>query len=77
MTYGAHHKGFAPCIGDANGQKSVITKKIGFLRRITDAIYGWPQRQIEREFDCFVERSGGRFTDDLQRRIERGLSTRD
>jgi hypothetical protein len=74
MTYAAHYKDFAPYIDVATGQKSVVTKKPGVLRRIIDAIYRWPQRQVDREIAGFIEQSGGRFTDDLERRIERRLS---
>ncbi|SEF13064.1 hypothetical protein SAMN05444161_8872 [Rhizobiales bacterium GAS191] len=75
MTYAAHRKDFAPCVDDGAIPKSDDgTKKPGVLRRMIDAIYEWPQRQADREIGCLIERSGGRLTDDLERRMMRRLS---
>jgi hypothetical protein len=78
MTYAAHHKDFIPYIEDvALSRSAAISKKTSVLRRIIDAIYESPQRQADREIGCLIERSGGRLTDDLERRMMRRLSTWD
>jgi hypothetical protein len=78
MTYAAHHKDFAPYVDDgALPRSGAVTKKTGLLRRIIDAIHQSPQRQADREFGLLIESSGGRLTDDLERRMMRRLSTWD
>jgi hypothetical protein len=47
--------------------------KPGILRRIFGAIFETRQEQIEREVARFVARSGGRITDDIERKINAAL----
>jgi hypothetical protein len=78
MTYAAHHKDFVPYIEDVALSGSVaVSKKTSVLRRLIDAVYESPQRQADREMGCLIEQSGGRLTDDLERRMMRRLSTWD
>ena len=44
--------------------------KRGFWRRIFQAMMEARQRQAEREIARYIERSGGKFTDSLERQIE-------
>jgi hypothetical protein len=74
MTYAAHHKDFAP--RDTPVPRSaIVAKRTGLIGRLVQAVREWDQRQAGREIGWLVEQSGGRFTDDLERRIERRLST--
>lgn len=41
------------------------------LRRLLDALTTARMRQAEREIALFVQNSGGRFTDETEREIER------
>ena len=47
----------------AAGRKTLI------LRRILNFISAWDQKQKDREIERLLARSGGRFTDALERRI--------
>jgi hypothetical protein len=46
-----------------NGRKAPI------LRRILNSLSEWDQKQKEREIGRLIARSGGRLTDELERRI--------
>ena len=49
----------------------------GLWRRIFEAIVAARQRDAEREIALYLERTGGKFTDDVEREIEsRFLSNR-
>ncbi len=41
----------------------------GLLRRVWDALYESRERAAERDIAGFLARSGGRFTDEIERRI--------
>lgn len=43
----------------------------GLLRRLFDAMIASRQRQAEREIDYYLQRTGGKFTDTIEREIER------
>jgi hypothetical protein len=43
----------------------------GLMRRLLDAVMAARMRQAEREIAAFVASSGGRFTDETEREIER------
>ncbi len=76
MTYAAHHSDFAPCFHDkAHPKRDAVAKKTGVLRRIIDAVLESRQRQADREIARFIARSGGRLTDDLERRLMQHLQT--
>jgi hypothetical protein len=50
--------------------------KPGILRRAIQAMFEWRQAQADREITCFLARSGGRFTDDIERRLTERLLSR-
>jgi hypothetical protein len=45
------------------------------VRRIFDAIFESRQKQADRDIARFLARSGGRFTDDIEREITQRLLT--
>jgi hypothetical protein len=46
-------------------------RKPGFLRRLVGAIQEARMRQAEREIALYLTRTGGKFTDEGEREIER------
>ena len=50
--------------------------KHGILRRIVQAMFEWRQAQADREIARFLARSGGRLTDDKERRLTEHLLRR-
>jgi hypothetical protein len=44
-------------------------RKTAILRRILNRLSAWDKKQKEREIERLIARSGGRFTDELERRI--------
>ncbi len=56
------HDAFAAC-GKA-------ARKPGILRRIADAMETHRARQLDREIAGILARSGGRFTDSIERQID-------
>jgi len=50
--------------------------KPGILRRIVLAMFEWRQAQADREIARFLARSGGRLTDDMERRLTEHLLSR-
>jgi hypothetical protein len=76
MIYAAYETDFAHCVADkAVARGSAVRRKPGILARIADAILGWRQREEDREIGRFLAGSGGRLTDDLERRMMERLST--
>ncbi len=47
-------------------------RKTSIFRRIIHFLSAWDQKQKDREIERLIARSGGRFTDELERRITRG-----
>ena len=47
--------------------------KPGILKRIVQAMFEWRQAQADREIARFLARSGGRLTDDMERRLTEHL----
>jgi hypothetical protein len=45
------------------------SRKTLILRRILDSLSAWDQKQKDREIGRLLARSGGRFTDSLERRV--------
>jgi hypothetical protein len=78
MTYAAHPQDFARCaVPNAPSARNAVGNKPGILRRIVDAVRDSRQRQADREIAAFIARSGGRLTDDLERRMMRRISMPD
>lgn len=46
-----------------------VRRKTAILRRIVDFVSAWDRQQRDRETARLIARSGGRFTDELERRI--------
>ena len=44
-------------------------RKPGLLRRIIDAVFESDRRRIDREIASMLARSGGRFTDSMEREM--------
>jgi hypothetical protein len=57
------------------GSNSPASKR-GILRRIVQAMFKWHQARADREIARFVARSGGRLTDDMERRLTEHLLSR-
>jgi hypothetical protein len=58
--------------GQGAGEQVIATvqgRKALILRRILDFLSAWDQKQKDREIERLLARSGGRFTDALERRI--------
>jgi len=78
MTYAAHCNDFAAHGGDrARPHGSAVAGRKGLLRRILDAVFESHQRQTDREIARLLAQSGERFTDDVERRMMRHLTTSD
>jgi hypothetical protein len=76
MTYAAHHRDFVPYFGDkASTRSNAVANKAGVLRRVFDAVFESRQKQAERDIARFLARSGGRFTDDIEREMTQRLLT--
>ena len=65
-----HFAGNAACSGNGD-------HKPGLLRRIVRAMVESRQRQTDREIARFLAQSGGRLTDDMERRLTQHLLSRD
>ena len=76
MTYAAHHRDFVPYFGDkASTRSNAVANKAGVLRRVFDAIFESRQKQADRDIARYLARSGGRFTDDIERKMTQRLLT--
>jgi hypothetical protein len=74
MTYAARPSEFVPCFGDTPATRRaaagrVAATRASLLRRIFDAIFDSRLQHAEREVVRYLERTGGRLTDDIERRI--------
>jgi hypothetical protein len=77
MSYALDAKGFFPSVhGGRTAASSPPASKPGVLRRIVQAILESRQRQADREIAHFLARSGGRLTDDMERRLTEHLLSR-
>jgi hypothetical protein len=50
---------------------TVVAQKRGFFARLMDAMMTARMRQAEREIAFYLDNTGGKFTDDAEREIER------
>jgi hypothetical protein len=55
--------------GAKTSSKTIKPRQAGVLRRILDVLSAWDRQQKEREIGELLARSGGRLTDELERRI--------
>lgn len=55
----------------AYAQPAPSKPRVGFFRRILDAMMAARLRQAEREIATYLADTGGKFTDEAEREIER------
>jgi hypothetical protein len=72
MTDIARHGDFAPGFSH-DAASHVVATRPGLLRRMFDAVFESCQRQADREIAEFLARSGGRFTDGVEREMTQRL----
>jgi hypothetical protein len=74
MAYIARPSEFIPC-GESLPARhgDGVARRPGLLRRIFDAVYQSRQTQAEREVVAYLESTGGRFTDSIERRLTERL----
>ena len=77
MTYAAHHGEFSPFIGHKGAPARGAVNRAGLLRRVFDAVFESRQRHADQDIARFIARSGGRLTDDLERRMMARLTRSD
>jgi hypothetical protein len=56
-------------LGDSRRLAGQAVKKPSFWKRLQNAIIQARMRQVEREIAVYLELNGGRFTDQVERRI--------
>jgi len=69
MTYAPRSHEFVPCRDSRPADRGGAARRAGLLRRIYDAMIDSRQKEAERVVAAYLEGSGGRFTDDIERRI--------
>jgi hypothetical protein len=74
MTYLARPDEFIPC-GESRpgGREAGAARRPGLFRRIYDALERSRQKQAERVVAAYLETTGGRFTDEIERRVTERL----
>ncbi len=78
MAYMTHSRDFQHCgDGAAPVATSVGAKIAGLARRMGDAIRAQRRREVDREIECILARSGGRITDSMEREIMRKVFASD
>jgi hypothetical protein len=74
MTYAARPHEFATCSGHQRpADPPAAARRRGWLRRIYDAMFESRQKQAERAIAAYLEGTGGRFTDSIERRVTERL----
>jgi hypothetical protein len=76
MTYAAHHAEFSRYAAHKHPAHAAVNR-IGLLRRVFEAVFESRQQHADKEIARFIADSGGRFTDDLERRMMARLTTSD
>jgi hypothetical protein len=74
MSYIARPNEFTPC-GESPPVPRAAARRPGLLRRIYEAMHRSRQTQAERVVAAYLESTGGRFTDEIERRITERLVT--
>jgi hypothetical protein len=69
-TSSANELAFTGTYAPAKAAAKVAPQR-GFFARVVDAMMAARMRQAEREIGLYLDRSGGKFTDDAEREIER------
>ena len=65
----AIHRNLAP----VRPETAAKAEKPGLLRRLADAVMRARQKQVDSELAQYVQRSGGRLTDDIERQMMQKL----
>ena len=76
MTYAAHHGEFSHYAGHKGAPKH-NAGRAGLLRRVLDAVFVSRQRHADQQIARFIANSGGRLTDDIERRMMARLTRSD
>lgn len=76
MTYAARPHEFIDCRAK-EGHPPAAVHRHGWLRRIYDAVFESREKQAERAIAAYLETTGGRFTDSIERRITERLISGD
>jgi hypothetical protein len=78
MSCATHHGEILPRLNHQPAAASTaVAKRGGIWRRIFDAVYESRRRHADREVAAFIERSGGRMTDNIEFQISQRLITGD
>lgn len=68
MTYAVNEGAFASSFGRrAFAKGNAIANRADILWHFFDVIFEWRERQTDRESSCFVDRSCGSLTDQIER----------
>ena len=73
MTYAPRPSEFVPCRRSEPADLGPRAGRPGLLRRIYDAVFETRQKQAERAIAAYLEGTGGRFTDSIERRVTERL----
>jgi hypothetical protein len=73
MAYVARPNEFIPCREDRSAACVGGTVRPGLFRRIYAAMHLSRQTQAERAVAAYLESTGGRFTDEIERRVTERL----
>ena len=70
MAYMTHSRDFElRSDGVAHVANGVGAKLTRLARRMSDALQSQRRREVDREIECVLARSGGRMTDSMEREI--------
>jgi hypothetical protein len=76
MTYAARPSAFIPCVSQRPVVEGHITERgRRFFHGIVSAVLTLNKKLAEREIASYLEGTGGRFTDGIERRISDRLIT--
>ena len=75
MTHAVHPSDFSRYHRETGTQHA--PGKPGILRRLYQAFHASRQKQADREIAAFIARSGGRFTDSMERELSTRMFTGD
>ena len=76
MSYLARPNELFPCAdGRPVARAGGVARRPGLLRRIYEAMHRSRQTQAERVVAAYLESTGGRFTDEIERRVTERLIT--
>jgi hypothetical protein len=77
MTYAPRPNEFVPYydVVSKPAARAVGTRHPGLWKRLAGAIFESRERQVEREAEAYIARSGGRLTDEIERQITDRLIT--